>query len=311
VQITPKGRVRYIFQPDIVRLISEFLTQSELLNADGSCRSFRRIISEPSFWTRRTLDLSNHTLVLQTGESAFLRDARVCPTRRELMISMLLQARFRSCRAVDLSGNELGLLVGPGDFIVLRTLFSQLPDLARLNLRRVSTCFEFADIAICHNISQELLTCLFEVGGERLCTLVIPCMYHEKVAQCLSDRFENLFSLTLDCELQSSSEDEIFFVHITSLLHLRLENMFGRVWVIRSWLRSCIQLKSLTLVNWRTTLEEGHEALLSLTNYCPESLELDTGLVIEPCPSADCVARFWSLVRSRRRRNNMMQLWGL
>ena len=101
------------------------------------------------------------------------------------------------------------------------------------------------------------------------------------------------------------------FVFLCRSHHLLIDNIFGSVWVIRSWLRACIQLRSLTLVNWRMRPEEAEEAMLSFTNYCPESLELDTGFVIEPSPSAECLAHFRFLVRKRHRRNGMMQVWGL
>ena len=81
------------------------------------------------------------------------------------------------------------------------------------------------------------------------------------------------------------------FVFLCRSHHLLIDNIFGSVWVIRSWLRACIQLRSLTLVNWRMRPEEAEEAMLSFTNFCPESLELDTGFVIEPSPSAECLAQ--------------------
>ena len=204
-----------------------------------------------------------------------------------IVSQVLSQPRFSTCRTLDLSGTDYGLVY----------LFQKPEFWAKLNLDNLLLFYPYG-----YQIEVQLSR-YSKVFCSRLRSLTYTHLKKYDFNNSVYRRaaFENLVSLSLDGGPNSNSPDDHGFdFDLPSLLHLRIENNvvltdYGLVYLFQK----CPALRTLTLKNWYNwSIHE--DGLLLLVENCPTGLEL---IVLDDAskPPTEFMDTFWDLVRAHRK----------
>ena len=113
---------------DMAYFMFSFLTQSELLSADTCCRTWRMIISAPTFWVSRKLYASRQFFSVYCPSALRLPSSTI-----EVLCEVLVQPRFSSIRALNLFFHNIKVLYKA--IQLLRDLSNHImPDLQEVDL---------------------------------------------------------------------------------------------------------------------------------------------------------------------------------
>ncbi len=279
-------------------LIFECLTQSELLHADGCCRAWRALISLPDFWASRTMDLSFSHLVFGRF-SSFSTVAIIC--------YILSQQRFSMCSGLDLSGHEI-------EHCHWTTIFRTYAFACQVrNLNLIIRHIRMKNSLMMSNIMSTLAA----LCGDRIMSLTITSSNPECVCN-YKTCFPNLSCLTLDgFHIKQSGFNREYLDYLRHILippslqhlHIRNNSVLNNT-DLCALLKQCWKLRTLTFVRCHQLKWRDQTDVKLLARMCPKSIEL-LSVDVASGSTPELLEQFWSCLKKCVTKQNTLKHWVL
>ena len=282
----------------ILLLIFECLTQSELLRADGCCRAWRASISLSGFWARRTMDLSFSHLVFGRY-SSFSTVAIIC--------FVLSQQRFSMCSGLDLSGHEI-------EHCHWTTIFRTYAFACQVrNLNLIIRNIRMKNSPMISNIMSTLAA----LCGNRIRSLTITSSNPECVCN-YKTCFPNLTCLTLDgLHIRHDGFNREYLDYLRHILipsslqhlHIRNNSVLNNT-DLCTLLKQCRKLRTLTFVRCHQLKWRHLSHVKLLAGMCPGSIEL-LSIDVDSGGGPELLEQFWNCLKMGVTKRNLLEHRGL